>query len=61
MPTIGWMHIKPDMPDKLETEDDYRKALNRFLELSCIRENSLFKEEFFGLIKLLEEYEKENC
>jgi hypothetical protein len=55
------MHIKTDMPDKLESEDDYRKALNRFLELTCIRENSPYKEEFFRLIKLLEDYEKENC
>jgi hypothetical protein len=49
------------MADKLETEDDYRKALNRFLELRCIAEGSPHTEELFRLISLLEEYEKQNC
>ena len=55
------MHIKPEMIDKLKTEDDYREALARFLELCCIPEDSPFKEELFRLMHLLEEYEKENC
>jgi hypothetical protein len=49
------------MTDKLETEDDYRKALKRFLELCCIPEDSPYLEEFFSLMDLLEEYEKINC
>lgn len=57
----GWMPIKPYMLEKLETEDDYREALARFLELSCVPEDSPGANELFRLIKLLEDYEKENC
>ena len=49
------------MPEKLITEDDYREALTRFMELCCIPEDSPYKVEFFRLIELLEDYEKENC
>lgn len=54
------MHIRK-MLDKLESEEDYREALTRFLELSCVHEDPARAGELFQLISLLEEYEKENC
>lgn len=45
---------------EIETEDDYRDALNRFLE---IREPKNEEEytELILLMNLMEKYERENC
>jgi hypothetical protein len=49
------------MLEKIETEEDYRIALARFLEICNIPKDSALVSEFFRLIELLENYEKENC
>lgn len=49
------------MEERLLTEDDYREALKRFME---IIENDLINEcldEFLKLMRQLETYEYENC
>lgn len=47
--------------DVLFTEDEYREALKRFLEISEAPENSEEAEELEHLMMLLELYEKDNC
>ncbi|MBN1820948.1 MAG: hypothetical protein JXR31_13800 [Prolixibacteraceae bacterium] len=47
--------------EKLQTEDDYREALTRFIEICNAPQDSAHTEELFKLIKLLEKYEKDNC
>ena len=49
------------MITKIETEDDYREALNRFLEICNIPKNDVEMTEFELLMNLLEKYERENC
>jgi hypothetical protein len=49
------------MTEKLETEDDYRNALKRFLELCTVPEDSPYAGELLELIEELEDYEKVNC
>lgn len=54
------MRIKT-MITKIETEEDYREALNRFLEICNIPKNDVEMTEFELLMNLLEKYERENC
>jgi hypothetical protein len=49
------------MVEKIESEEDYRVALARFLEICNIPKDPILVDEFFRLIELLENYEKENC
>lgn len=49
------------MMKTLFTEDDYREALKRFLEICDAPEDTEEEEELEKLMYLLEEYEKENC
>jgi hypothetical protein len=49
------------MKDALFTEDDYREALKRFLEICGAPDDSPESEEIEKLMYLLEVYEKENC
>ena len=47
--------------EKLVTEEEYREALKRFLEIAGNPEESSKAEEFEQLITLMEIYEQENC
>ncbi len=51
------MHI--NMNDRFITEEDYREALCRFIEI--IEDDSVNEEELYKLIILMETYEYENC
>ena len=44
----------------LETEDDYRLALHRFIELSQKTKNEEERQEMLMLIKLMDRYEQQN-
>ncbi|WP_340113302.1 hypothetical protein [Maribellus mangrovi] len=54
------MHTRK-MITEIETEEDYREALNRFLQICNIPKNEKEEQEFFRLSKLMEEYEEKNC
>jgi hypothetical protein len=43
------------------TEEDYREALKRFLEICETQKPGDEENEFFVLMDLLEKYERENC
>ncbi|MFW6277674.1 MAG: hypothetical protein ACOC1J_03295 [Prolixibacteraceae bacterium] len=46
---------------RIETEDDYRDALKRFLQI-CDSDKSEEKlKEMLLLMNLMEKYERENC
>ena len=62
MPIIGSTHINP-MNEKIDiaTENDYRKALERFIELCGSEKSDEELRELFLLIDLMEKYERENC
>lgn len=47
--------------DKIETEDDYRDALKRFLEICEAPKNTDEIKELFLLMDLMEKYERNNC
>ncbi len=49
------------MLDRIETEDDYRDALKRFLEICETPKDKEEIVELFLLIDLMEKYERENC
>ena len=49
------------MKETLFTEDDYRRALKRFLEICASPEGSPEAEDLEKLMHLLETYERENC
>ncbi|MDX9881521.1 MAG: hypothetical protein RBS73_05605 [Prolixibacteraceae bacterium] len=49
------------MMEKLVTEDEYREALRRFLEISNCRTASPEAAELEQLLTLMEIYEQENC
>ena len=49
------------MKEVLITEDDYREALKRFLEICDAEENTQEAEELEQLMTILEIYEQENC
>ncbi len=56
------MHIKY-MNGKVDivTENDYRKALDRFIELCGSEKSDEELKELLLLIDLMEKYERENC
>lgn len=45
----------------LFTEDEYREALKRFLEICDTPENTPEAEELEQLMTIMEIYERENC
>jgi hypothetical protein len=49
------------MPETLETEEEYREALIRFIEICHTPEDDPQAGELHKLIHLLEQYEQENC
>lgn len=49
------------MNERLITEEDYREALRRFLEIIAQGDVSEHEEEMNQLISLMETYEYENC
>lgn len=49
------------MMEKLVSEDEYREALKRFLEISACAAESPESTELEQLIVLMEIYEQENC
>lgn len=54
------MHINR-MLHKIETEDDYRDALKRFLEICSTQKTDDDLNELLVLMDLMEKYERENC
>jgi len=46
---------------KINTEDDYREALKRFLELTGAEQGTPEEEELFHVMQMMEDYERENC
>ncbi|HKJ80187.1 MAG TPA: hypothetical protein VKA10_11660 [Prolixibacteraceae bacterium] len=46
---------------RIETEDDYRDALNRFLQICDSDKNEDALKEMLLLMNLMEKYERENC
>lgn len=49
------------MLKQLFTEEDYRQALKRFLEICDASEDSTEAEELEQLMTIMEIYEQENC
>lgn len=49
------------MVKTLFTEDEYREALKRFLEICDAPENTAEAEELEQLMTVMEIYEQENC
>ena len=49
------------MKDVIFTEDDYRKALKRFIEICDAAEDTPEAEDLEKLMYLLEVYEQDNC
>jgi len=49
------------MKEVLFTEDEYRLALKRFLEICDAEENTPEAEELQQLMIVMEIYERENC
>jgi hypothetical protein len=45
----------------IETEDDYRDALNRFIELCKSQKSNDDLKELLFLTNLMEKYERANC
>jgi len=52
---------KLGMKEVLFTEDEYRLALKRFLEICDAEENTPEAEELEQLMNIMEIYERENC
>ncbi len=46
---------------EIETEDDYRDALNRFIELCESQKSDDDLQELLLLTDLMEKYERGNC
>ena len=46
---------------QIETEDDYREALKRFMEICESQKTDEDIEEMFLLIDIMEKYERANC
>ena len=59
--TIGLMLTKDMQVKRIETEDDYRDALKRFLEICEAPKDKEEIKELFLLMNLMEKYERENC
>lgn len=59
--TIGWMHTKTTMNYEIETEDDYRNALNRFLEICSAPKDENEVKEMYLLMEVMGKYERRSC
>jgi hypothetical protein len=46
---------------EVDTEDDYQKALIRFLEICKEPKNNIEVKEMYLLMDLMSRYERENC
>jgi hypothetical protein len=46
---------------QIETEEDYREALKRFLEICANPKDSEDERELCLLMDLMEKYERNNC
>ncbi|MBN1340004.1 MAG: hypothetical protein JXA03_11815 [Bacteroidales bacterium] len=46
---------------KIETDDDYRDALNRFIELCKTQKTNDDLNELMLLTSMMEKYERANC
>ncbi|WP_346856358.1 hypothetical protein [uncultured Draconibacterium sp.] len=46
---------------EINTEDDYRDALKRFLEICVAPKDELEVKEMYLLMELMGRYEQENC
>jgi len=46
---------------QIETEDDYRDALKRFMEICESQKTDVEIKEMFLLIDIMEKYERANC
>jgi hypothetical protein len=46
---------------EVETEEDYQKALVRFLDICSEPKNSTEVKEMYLLMDLMSRYERENC
>lgn len=46
---------------EIKTEDDYREALNRFIQLCEASKSNEEYRELYVLIDLMEKYERLNC
>lgn len=60
MPITGLMLINC-MLQIIETEEDYREALKRFLEICEAPKDSEEGKELYVLMDLMEKYERNNC
>jgi thioredoxin-like negative regulator of GroEL len=49
------------MNERLITEEDYREALRRFIEIMENECEAIDEEELLRLMELMETYEYENC
>jgi predicted house-cleaning noncanonical NTP pyrophosphatase (MazG superfamily) len=49
------------MNDRIITEEEYREALKRFIEILESGSESENEEELANLMRLLDTYEYENC
>lgn len=49
------------MNERLITEEDYREALRRFIEIMENENETIDENELLRLIDLMENYEYENC
>lgn len=55
------MHIEIMTIKDIRTQDDYRKALKRFLQIMNAKEGTPEERELRLLIKKMQAYEMENC
>ncbi|WP_297092100.1 hypothetical protein [uncultured Draconibacterium sp.] len=46
---------------EIDTEDDYREALDRFLAICSAPQSEGEVKEMYLLMALMEKYERENC
>jgi len=49
------------MDYQINTEEDYREALTRILEICDVRKNEGELKELYVLMDLLDKYERDNC
>jgi hypothetical protein len=56
----GWMPTKKVIT-VIDTEDEYREAMNRFLQIGGEPKSEEELLEMYRLMELMEEYEQDNC
>jgi len=49
------------MNSEIHSEDEYRKALHRFLQICCAPKSTSEVEELCKLIRDMESYEQKHC